>query len=92
MKRAGKTETLSISLGPEPLKFLRRRAKQAHRGNLSAAIAEAAELLRRDVAMGELAATLAKEHGPLTDDERAAIDAELRGGAPAKPPRKKRAA
>jgi hypothetical protein len=78
MKRAGRTETLSISLGPTPLGLLRRRAKQAHRGNLSAAIAEAAELLRRDLAMGDLARELEKKHGPLTEDERASVEAELR--------------
>lgn len=90
MRRAGKTETLSISLSPEPLKVLRQRAKQVHRGNLSAAIAEAAEFMRRDMAMGELVADLEDAHGPLTDEDRAAIDAELR----AKPARrrKKRAA
>ncbi len=92
MKRAGKTETLSISLSPEPLKLLRRRARQAHHGNLSAAIAEAAELLRRDVAMGELVAALEKEHGPLTDEDRAAFDAELRPEVPRPRPKKRRAA
>lgn len=86
MKRAGRTETLSISLAPEPLKVLRRRAKQVHRGNLSAAIAEAAEFMRRDMAMGELISDLEKEHGPLTDEDRATFDAELR----AKPPRRRK--
>jgi hypothetical protein len=79
VKRAGKTETLSISLAPGPLKLLRERAKRVHRGNLSAAIAEAAELLRRDIAMGDLVAELERQHGPLTDADRARIDAELRG-------------
>ena len=68
---------MSISLGPEPLRVLRRRAKQVHRGNVSAAIAEAAEFLRRDMAMGELVAELEEDHGPLTDDDRRAIQAEL---------------
>ena len=92
MKRSGKTETLSISLLPEPLKLLRRRAKQAHGGNLSAAIAEAAELLRRDVAMGELALALKEEHGPLTDADRKKLDAELRGETAPARGKKKRAA
>lgn len=78
MKRAGTTKTLSISLSPEPLKILRGRAKQVHRGNLSAAIAEAAEFMRRDMAMGELVAELEKEHGRLTVEDRARIDSELR--------------
>lgn len=86
MKRAGTTETLSISLSPEPLRVLRRRAKQVHRGNLSAAIAEAAEFMRRDMAMGELVAELEKDHGRLTDEDRASIDAELR----AKPSRRRK--
>jgi hypothetical protein len=86
MKRAGRTETLSISLAPEPLKVLRRRAKQLHRGNLSAAIAEAAEFLRRDMAMAELVRELEAEHGRLTDEDRATIDAELRR----KPPGRRR--
>jgi hypothetical protein len=85
MKRAGNTETLSISLSKEPLSVLRRRAKQMHRGNLSAAIAEAAELLRRDMAMGQLVSDLEAAHGELTDEERRAFDAELRG-----PPRRRR--
>lgn len=92
MKRAGKTETLSISLSPEPLKLLRRRARQAHRGNLSAAIAEAAEFLRRDLAMGELVIELEQEHGPLTDEDRAMVGAELRAEAPPLRRKKKRAA
>ncbi|HWL88963.1 MAG TPA: hypothetical protein VNO21_24330 [Polyangiaceae bacterium] len=90
MKRAGKTETLSISLAASPLKLLRERAKRVHRGNLSAAIAEAAELLRRDIAMGDLVAELEKEHGPLTDEDRAIVDAESRGDK--RPRRRKKAA
>lgn len=86
MKRAGTTETLSISLSAGPLDVLRRRAKQVHRGNLSAAIAEAAELMRRDMAMGELVGALEKEHGRLTDEDRASIGAELKP----KPPRRRK--
>ena len=89
MKRAGRTETLSISLPPGPLKLLRARAKLAHGGNVSAAIAEAAELLQRDIAMGELVAELERVHGPLIDKDRTAIDAEWRG---APRPRKKKTA
>ena len=90
MKRAGTTETLSISLAPGPLKVLRRRAKKAHGGNLSAAVSEAAELLERDMAMAELAEELQKAHGPLTDEDRQTIDAELQGGS--SPRRKRRVA
>jgi hypothetical protein len=77
MTRPGKTLTVSISLAAEPLKVLRRRAKFAHRGNLSAAVAEAADYLRRDLAMGELIAQLENTHGPLTAKERGAFDTEL---------------
>ena len=88
MKRGGRTETLSISLSAGPLQLLRRRAKQVHHGNLSAAVAEAAELLRRDVALAQLARELEKEHGPLTDKERASITEELQ--APRAPSRRKK--
>ena len=83
---------MSISLSPEPLKLLRRRARQAHHGNLSAAIAEAAEFLRRDLAMGELVCELEKEHGPLTDEDRAMVGAELRAEVGHLRRKKKRAA
>ena len=90
MKRAGSTETLSISLSKDPLRVLRRRAKQVHRGNLSAAIAEAAELMRRQMAMDDLAAELERVHGPLTNEERAVFAEELNPRP--RRPRKKRAA
>ena len=92
MKRPGRTETLSISMLPEPLKLLRRRAKQAHGGNLSAAIAEAAEFLRRDLAMQELIVELVKEHGPLTDAERKELGLELSAATSALRRKRKRAA
>lgn len=84
MKRPGRTKTLSISLAPRPLTLLRRRAKQIHQGNLSAAISEAAELLQRDMAMGELVLDLEAEHGRLTVQDRETIEAEVRS------PRRKR--
>lgn len=83
---------MSISLSPGPLKVLRRRAKQMHHGNLSAAIAEAAEFLRRDMALGELVSDLEREHGPLTDADRAEIEAELRGAPPVRRRRRRSAA
>ncbi len=78
-KRAGSTRNVSISLGPDAHRVLRRRAKSVHGGNLSAAVAEAAELLRRDMALAELVSELESEHGPLTDEKRERIDAEWRG-------------
>jgi hypothetical protein len=86
MSRASRTKTMSVSLAPEPLEVLRRRAKEVHDGNLSAAIAEAAELLRRDMAMGDLGSDLERAHGPLTDRDRIGFEAELRGA----PPRRRR--
>jgi hypothetical protein len=91
MSRASRSKTMSVSLAPEPLDVLRRRAKEVHDGNLSAAIAEAAELLRRDMAMGELVSDLERAHGPVTDHDRIGFEAELRATAPRRR-RRKRAA
>ena len=77
-KRAGKTETLSISLPPEPLRLLRSRAKRMHGGNLSAAIAEAAETLRLEEARQALAEDLDEALGPLTAATRRSVDTEWR--------------
>jgi hypothetical protein len=77
-KRAGTTETVSISLRPEPLRILRSRAKRVHGGNLSAAIAEAAETLRLEEARQAVVMSLDDELGPLTEAARHAVDAEWR--------------
>lgn len=69
-----------MSLDGPIMRILRDRADSAHAGNLSAAIAEAAEVLHRQVARDEVAAELMKGHPPLTKKERAAIDAELEEG------------
>jgi hypothetical protein len=78
--RAGSTQNVSVSLDREILKVLRARADAVHAGNLSAAIAEAAEILHRHAARADVATELMRGLGPLTDEERAAIDAELEEG------------
>ena len=60
--------------------MLRERANAVHEGNLSAAIAEAAEVMHRQAARDHVAKALMKGHPPLTDEERAEIDAELEEG------------
>lgn len=69
-----------MSLDEAILEVLRERANSVHAGNLSAAIAEAAEVLRRQVARDEVARELMKGRPALSDEERAAIDSELEEG------------
>jgi hypothetical protein len=79
-KRTGKTSNVSVSLDAASLRKLRERADAVHRGNLSAAIAEAAEVLHRQAARDQVAGELMKGKPPLTDKDRAQIDAELQEG------------
>ena len=82
MKRAGTTEKVSVSLQGDLLKTLRRRAKRLYAGNLSAVLTEVAEAAARLEAQDDLI-----EHfgwGPLSDRERAEIDAEWYASAPKK--------
>ena len=79
-KRAGTTKNVSVSLDASVLKVLRERADSYHGGNLSAAIAEAAEVLRRHAARDYVASELMRGHPALTDKERREIDAVLREG------------
>jgi hypothetical protein len=81
MPRAGKTKNYSVSLGSDVHHILTVRAASVHDGNLSAAVAEAAELLRREVALTELAQDLERAVGPLTDEARARLDLEWSGAA-----------
>jgi hypothetical protein len=78
-KRAGSTVTLSISISPDDVAILRKRAKRLHGGNVSAAIGDAAELLRIDESRQAFAAKLAKELGPLDVDIARAILMETMG-------------
>jgi len=79
-KRAGRTENVSVSLDRAVLKTLRERADSFHGGNLSAAIAEAAEVLHRQAARDYVAAELMRGHPALSDKERREIDADLSEG------------
>ncbi len=96
-RRAGKTKNYSVSLGAEAQRILQARARSAHDGNLSAAVTEAAELLKREMALGDLARELEAAIGTLTDSARARVDREWAaapstGQRPAGPPKRKRSA
>lgn len=79
-KRTGRTKNVSVSLDGDVLKMLRARADSTHAGNLSAAIAEAAEVLHRQAARDAVLAELNRGRPPITDEEAAAVDAELEEG------------
>lgn len=91
-KRAGSTITLSISISPKDAAVLRKRAKRLHGGNVSAAIGDAAELLRIEENRQAFAARLNEEFGPLDAKLARAILMETMGVIPAVRRRKKRAA
>jgi hypothetical protein len=77
-KRAGKTVKVSVSLDRADVAALKRRARESHAGNLSAAFSEAAKWLRQREARRRL---IEKLGGPtLTPEAAAAIDAEQEGG------------
>ena len=87
-RRAGSTITMSISMSPKDVAVLRKRAKRLHGGNVSAAIADAAELLRIEENRQAFAANLEKELGPLDPGLSRAILMETIGVIP--PVRKKK--
>ena len=87
MKRPGTTEKVSVSLQSDLLKTLRRRAKRLYAGNLSAVLTEVAEAAARLEAQDDLIKHFG--WGPLSDAERAAVEAEWYGTLPKK---KKKAA
>ena len=78
-KRAGSTVTISVSIHPRDVAVLRRRAKRLHGGSVSAAIGDAAELLRIDDNRQAFAAKLEKELGPLEPAVAKAILMETMG-------------
>lgn len=81
-RRDTETTKVSIAITPDDLEIFRARAKRLHRGNLSAAISDAAAKLRREEAAHRL---LARLGAPELSEERAAeIDRELRGELPRK--------
>jgi hypothetical protein len=73
-KRAGKTVKVSVSLDAQDVTALRKLAKEAYGGNLSAAFGEAARWIRQREARRRLVEALGGS--TLTDEVRAAIDAE----------------
>jgi hypothetical protein len=76
-RRAGKTVKVSVSLDSEDLAALKKEALRSYGGNLSAAFAEAARLIRQRAARRRLIDDLG---GPtLTPESAAAIDAEQEG-------------
>ena len=78
-KRAGVTEKISISLGREDLKALKRRARRLHGGNLSAVVAELAADAKLLEGMHDLVDWLG---GPsLTSQDRETLDRTWRGEA-----------
>ncbi len=91
-KRAGSTVTVSVSLSPEHLAVLKRRAKRMHGGNVSAAIGDAAELLKVEEGRQALAAKLDAEYGPLDPDVARAVLLESFGLVPPVRRKKKSAA
>jgi hypothetical protein len=79
-KRAGTTKNVSVSLDATVLKMLRERADSHHGGNLSAAIAEAAEVLHRRAARHDVVQELTGGRPAMTDKERREIDRDLKEG------------
>ncbi len=68
---------ISISIEDEDLRWLRRRARRAHGGNLSAAVAEGMHLIQHREALGALLDRL--DAPQLSADEVSALGAELDG-------------
>jgi hypothetical protein len=81
---------ISVSIDDSDLRWLKRRARAVHGGNLSAAIAEGTRLLRHHEALGALLDEL--EAPALTPAESDALGAELLGSASKKKRRARRAA
>jgi len=72
--RTGRTVKISISIDRADLAVLKRRARESYRGNLSAAVSEAARLIRQRATRARLIDMLG---GPsLTASARGSIDAE----------------
>lgn len=91
-RRAGKTVKVSVSLDRDDLAALKRYAREAHGGNLSAAFAQAARWIRQREAGRRLVELLG---GPtLTAEAALAIDREQAGGPRYEPkkPRRRRTA
>jgi len=74
---------ISVSLDPADLAAVRRRARRFHGGSVSAALAEGVQRLREEEGREALVAWLG-DAGRTTPEERDAIRATWRGGAPSK--------
>ncbi len=74
-RRAGATETFSVSVDPETKRALRALAKREFGGNMSALVTNLAEEARRRMAAGEYLA----RHGiaKLTNEEADRLESEL---------------
>ena len=74
-RRAGATETFSVSVDPQTKRALRALADREFAGNLSALVTDLAGEARRRLAAGDYL----KRHGiaPLTPDERDALQGEI---------------
>jgi hypothetical protein len=81
---------VSISIDDADLKWLKRRARRVHGGNLSAAVAEGTRLVRHNEALGALLDKLGAPE--LSPDERAKLTEELDGRLPARVRPRRRAA
>ena len=68
---------VSISIDDADLRWLRRRAKRVHGGNLSAAVAEGTRLVRHREALGDLLDELGAPH--LSAEEVDSVASELMG-------------
>ncbi len=84
MSTRGAINKISISLDQEDLLTLRKRADERHDGNLSAAVAESAQLLREQEGREALLTWIGDE-GNATPEERAALLAEMSGDPPKRP-------
>ena len=71
--------TLSISVSAGDVAVLRKRAKRLHGGNVSAAVSDAAELLRIEENRRAFAEKLERELGPLDVETARAILLETMG-------------
>jgi hypothetical protein len=89
-KRPGRTVKVSVSLDERDVATLKKCAQESYGGNLSAAFAEAARLIRQREARARLIEDLGG--GSLTREAEAAIDAEQAGGRRYEPKRTKRRA
>jgi len=83
-RRAGNTVKLSISIDPDDLALLKKRAKRVSGGNLSAAISETIRIAQEWEGRKALAAWLGEGRDEPSAETMGAIRAEWRGARPTK--------